>query len=106
MTIHPQLRFFFRRGVQADEQPKQTTPTMNTHQINAAHNGFHWTIAFDSDGNVAERDIRISNDLYTLFECDCGAEFDTKREAISHLTDIDTAESGEAVRRFSIPAEQ
>jgi hypothetical protein len=92
--------------VQADEQPKQTTTTMNNHQINAAHNGFHWTIAFDSDGNVAESELLVSNDLFTLFECDCGAEFDTKQEAISHLTDIDTDESGEAVRRFPTTSEQ
>jgi hypothetical protein len=79
---------------------------MKNHQINAAHNGLHWTIAFDPHGNVAERDILVSNDLFTLFECDCGAEFETKQKAISHLSDIDTDESGEAVRRFSTPAEQ
>jgi hypothetical protein len=79
---------------------------MNDHQINAAHNGFHWTIAFDSDGDVTHGKLLVSNDLFTLFECDCGAEFDTKQEAISHLNDIDTDESGEAVRRFSPPAEQ
>jgi hypothetical protein len=82
------------------------TKAANNHQINAAHNGFHWTIAFDSDGNVARGELFASNDLYTLFECDCGAEFDTKQEAISHLNDIDTDESGEAVRHFSNPAKQ
>lgn len=79
---------------------------MNNHQIKAAHNGLHWIIAFDSDGNVAESKIRVSNNLYTLFERDCGAEFDTKQEAISHLNDIDTDESGETVQRFSNPTEQ
>jgi hypothetical protein len=79
---------------------------MNNHQINAAHNGFHWTIAFDANGDVTERKVCISNDLDTLFECDCGAEFDTKEEAISHLNDIDTDESGEAVRYFPNTAEQ
>jgi hypothetical protein len=82
------------------------TKAANNHQINAAHNGFHWTIAFDSDGNVAERKLLVSNDLYTLFECDCGAEFETKQKAISHLNDIDSDESGEVVRRFSNPPEQ
>jgi hypothetical protein len=79
---------------------------MPNHQIKAAHNGFHWIIAFDSDSNIVEREVLVSDDLFTLFEYDCGAEFDTKHEAISHLTDIDTDESGEAVRHFSPPAEQ
>jgi hypothetical protein len=100
--------------VQADEQPKRVptimsnyqTKAANNHQIKAAHNGFHWIIAFDANGNVAEREICVSNDLYTLYECDCGAEFNTKDEAISHLNEIDTDESGEAVRHFSNPAEQ
>ena len=82
------------------------TKAANNHQIKAAHNGFHWIIAFDANCDVAERDIRISNDRYALFECDCGAEFDTKQEAISHLEEIDTDESGEAVRRFSNLTEQ
>ena len=41
---------------------------MSTHHINAANNGFHWAIAFDSDGNVVEGQLFISNDLYILFE--------------------------------------
>jgi hypothetical protein len=82
------------------------TKAANTHQINAANNGLHWTIAFDSDGNVAERKLFVENDLYILFECDCGTEFDTKQEAISHLNDIDADENGEAVRHFSNAAEQ
>lgn len=79
---------------------------MSTHHINAANNGFHWAIAFDSDGNVVEGQLFISNDLYILFECNCGAEFDTKQEAIAHLKEIDTDESGEQVTRFPTTANE
>jgi hypothetical protein len=77
---------------------------MTTHRINAAHNGFHWTIAFDRHGNVIEVNICVSNDLYTLFECDCGAEFDTKDEAIAHLNEISNDDSGERVKHFPVSA--
>lgn len=73
---------------------------MTTHRINAANDGFHWTIAFDKHGNVIEMNICVSNDHYTLFECDCGAEFDTKSEGIAHLNEISNDDSGERVKHF------
>jgi hypothetical protein len=48
--------------------------------------------------------ICVSNDLYTLFECDCGAEFDTKDEAIAHLNEISNDDSGERVKHFPVSA--
>ena len=78
----------------------------NTHRIRAAHNGLHWIIAFNSNGDITEGEICVSNDLYTLFECTCGAKFDIKNEAIAHLNEIDANESGEAVSRFPDPAGQ
>ena len=80
---------------------EQPAPTMTTHRINAANNGFHWTIAFDKHGDVAEINVCVSNDLYRLFECDCGAEFDTKPAAIAHLNEISNDDSGERVKHFS-----
>lgn len=73
---------------------------MSSHQIRAAHNGLHWTIAFGPDGEIVEIDITVGNDLYTLFECTCGATFENKDEGIAHLEDIDSGESGEEVRVY------
>ncbi len=86
--------------MQADGYLKQPTTTMSSHQIRAAHNGLHWTIAFGPDGAVVEIDITVGNDLYTLFECTCGATFEDKDEGIAHLEDIDSDESGEEVRVY------
>ena len=70
------------------------------HQIRAANNGFHWTIAFGPDGEIVEANLTIGTDLYTLFECSCGATFEGKGEAIAHLEAIDDDESGEEVRVY------
>lgn len=70
---------------------------MCNHEIRAANNGFHWTIAFDEDGRILERNLKVRADLYTLFECTCGSSFDEKSNAVGHLHTIAGDESGEAV---------
>ena len=73
---------------------------MSSHQIRAANNGLHWTIAFGPDGEIVEVNLTVQNDLYTLFECSCGATFEGKDEGIAHLEDIDSDESGEEVQVY------
>ena len=73
---------------------------MNTHQINAAKNGLHWIIGLTDEGEAVERDFQQSTSLHSEFGCSCGAEFEDKNEAISHLREIDAETGGEEVRRF------
>ena len=73
---------------------------MNPHQINAAKNGLHWIIGLTDESEVVETEFQQSNGLHSGFGCSCGAEFEDKSEAISHLREIDTGKSGEEVRQF------
>ena len=73
---------------------------MTTHQINAAKNGLHWIIGLTEKSDVVETDFQQSTSLLSGFGCSCGAEFEDKNEAISHLREIDDGTSGEEVRRF------
>ena len=72
----------------------------NHHEIRAANNGFHWTIAFNESGRILERNLKVESNLYTLFECSCGGSFGEKSSAIDHLHTIDGDESGEAVKVY------
>ena len=73
---------------------------MTTHQINAAKNGLHWIIGLTEESDVVETEFQQSTNLLSGFGCSCGAEFDDKNEAISHLREIDAETNGEEVRRF------
>ena len=73
---------------------------MTTHQINAAKNGLHWTIGLTDENDVVETDFQQSTSLHSGFGCSCGAEFEDKDAAISHLREIAAETSDEEVRRF------
>lgn len=74
---------------------------MVTHHITAAHNGLHWTIAMNRDGDITERKIQHRSDLDHHIECTCGATSETKDEAIPHLEEIANSDNGEDVTRYS-----
>lgn len=74
---------------------------MVTHHITTAHNGLHWTIAMNRDGDIIERKIQHGSDLNHHIECTCGATFEMKDEASAHLKEVANSDNGEDVTRHS-----